>query len=112
MRKLLSLGFVIFCVMMSCHKKAVPVITTRTEQPPPPPKAAEPIVANADVENGKTVYTTTCVRCHNAKPVANWTAEEWKPILRAMIPKAKLDSAKAAQVTAYVNAFARKAPGF
>jgi len=57
---------------------------------------------------GKTIYTGKCTRCHEAKPVANWNAEEWKPILKSMIKKTRLDSLESAQVTAYVNEHCKK----
>ena len=96
-------------VFMSCHNKSVPTVADRTEHPAAPAKPAEPVVAAADLEAGKVVYTTKCSRCHAAKPVENWTAEGWQPILKSMIPKARLDSVQSYQVTAYVKANAKKA---
>ena len=96
-------------VLVACHKKAVPVIAARTEEPPPPAKTTPLVMSPSPaVEAGQIVYSTKCAKCHNAKPVQRWTTEEWKPILKSMIPKAKLDSTQSAQVTAYVEAFARK----
>lgn len=60
------------------------------------------------VAAGKTIYTGKCTRCHEAKPVANWNAEQWKPILKSMIKKTRLDSLESAQVTAYVNEYCKK----
>lgn len=91
----------------ACHNKSVPAIPARTEQPAPPPKAAEPALS-PDMAAGKVIYTTSCIRCHDAKPVANWTVEEWKPILKSMVKKSKLDSAQTVQLTVYVNAFAKQ----
>ncbi|RYG44676.1 MAG: hypothetical protein EOO01_19055 [Chitinophagaceae bacterium] len=96
-------------IFMSCHSKTAPTVATRTEQPVAPAKPAEPVVSAADLEAGHAVYTTKCSKCHATKPVDKWTVEGWQPILKAMIPKARLDSVQSAQVTAYVKANAKKA---
>lgn len=95
-------------VAVACHKKTVPTVTTRTEQPPPPPMAPAPVLTEVDVAAGKTIYETKCTRCHAAKPVENYTSERWTGILKSMVPKAKLDSMQAAQVTAFVYTHAKK----
>lgn len=109
MRKTFLFAAAATFIFMSCHRKAVPTVADRTEHPAAPAKPAEPIVSAADLEAGKVVYTTKCSRCHATKPLENWTAEGWQPILKSMIPKAKLDSVQSAQVTAYVKANAKKA---
>jgi mono/diheme cytochrome c family protein len=109
MKKMIYSSILVLFIIGACHKKALPVITARTEEPPPPAKTTPPVALTSPaIEAGQVIYTTKCVRCHNAKPVQRWTVEDWKPILRSMIPKAKLDSTQSAQVTAYVEAFARK----
>ncbi len=106
----LMLSIAVLALAVSCHNKTAPAITSRTEQPPPPPPPVPPmnVVAKADIEAGRMVYTGQCVKCHQAKPVDNWTNEEWQPILRSMIRKARLDSMQSMQVTAYVAANAKK----
>ena len=103
----LSVAILIAFLLSSCHKKAVPVITSRTEQPAAP-VVVTPVYASKEIEAGQLVYTTSCTKCHDAKPVQRWTVDEWKPILRSMIPKSKLDSTQAADVRAYVNAYAKR----
>ena len=107
MKKLIVASTLIVLVA-ACHKKTMPTITTRTEQPPPPAKPVVPVAVATDVEAGKAIYTTQCARCHSPKPVDNWTVEEWQPILRSMIPRARLNEAQRAQLTAYVTANAKK----
>src|SRR5262245_53444810 len=107
MKKNIIIIATLLVTIAACHKKSIPVITERTVEPPPPPKST-PAFASKEIEAGQVIYTTKCVRCHNAKPVQRWNVEEWKPILKAMIPKSKLDSAQSAQLTAYVNAFAKQ----
>lgn len=108
MRKTFLFAAAAAFIFMACHNKAVPTVADRTEHPAAPAKPAEPVVSAELLEAGKLVYTTKCSRCHAAKPVENWTAEGWQPILKSMIPKAKLDSVQSAQVTAYVKANAKK----
>ncbi|MGC4038003.1 MAG: cytochrome c [Chitinophagaceae bacterium] len=96
MKKLLVLSVLIVSIA-ACHKKAAPTTAV---------PAAAPV--DATVEAGHNIYTTKCTKCHAAKVVDNYTTEKWADILKAMIPKAKLDETEAAQVTAYVNANAKK----
>jgi cytochrome c2 len=96
MKKVLVLSVMIVFIAAACHKKAAPTAAV--------PAAPDPAL----VEAGKTVYATKCTKCHAAKVVENYTAEKWVGILASMIPKAKLDDTEAAQVTAFVNAGAKK----
>ncbi|MCG2614482.1 hypothetical protein LZZ85_09330 [Terrimonas sp. NA20] len=96
-------------IFVACHNKTAPTVATRTTLPEAPAKPAEPVVSAETLAAGHTIYSTRCAKCHGEKPVANWTAEEWKPILKSMIPKARLDSVQSVNVTAYVNANAKKA---
>ena len=103
MKKVFVLSVLIVFITAACHKKAVPAATVET-----PAGTAVAAPDPALVEAGKLVYTTKCTKCHAAKVVENYTTEKWAGILQAMIPKAKLDDAESAQVTAYVNANAKK----
>jgi cytochrome c5 len=105
-KKLIALS--VFCVVIAaaCHKKAVPTATPGTTDTN---VAAAPAADHAALlEAGKTIYTTKCTKCHPAKPVENYDVAKWEGILKAMIPKAKLDETESAQVTAYVNENAKK----
>lgn len=109
MKKWIVAGMAVtILVMAACHKKAVPTVADRTEQPAPPPKAIAGAATEADLAAGKTVYETKCTRCHAAKPLEAFTQERWVGILKSMVPKARLDSTQTMQVTAYVNAHAKK----
>lgn len=109
MKVFTSISIISICliVVVACQRKAAPVITNRTVEPPPPAKV-EPVFASKEIEAGQVIYTTKCVRCHDAKPVQRWNVEEWKPILRSMIRKSKLDSTESSNVTLYVNYHAKK----
>ena len=119
----------VFAIAVSCNRKSAPVIAQRTELPPPPPGAeptpppALPVAVTAtpspspmpmmgvsatDLEAGRIIYTTKCSKCHQAKPVENWTVDQWQPILKSMIRKSKLDSIESSQVRVWVNTHAKK----
>jgi cytochrome c5 len=105
---ILSLGIFAF----ACSPKTAPTTTsTETKTSAPEPATAgvsASSTATTMIEAGHTVYDTRCGRCHGLKDVTKYTAQQWDGILKAMIPKAKLDETQAAQVTAYVMANARK----
>ena len=108
MKKLLAGIIACLIIIAACHRKTVPAVV---ETPPPPAAPAAPVVpvvAAADLEAGKRIYETKCIRCHTAKPVDTYTEARWVGILRSMVPKARLDSLQTAQLTLYVNANAKK----
>ncbi len=63
---------------------------------------------SVSMEKGKTVYVTKCVGCHTLKNPGDYTVDQMNTILKAEIPKAKLDSKEAEQVTAYLLANSKK----
>ena len=63
---------------------------------------------SVSVEKGKTVYVTKCNTCHALKNPGDYTVDQLSTILKAEIPKAKLDSKEAEQLTAYLLANAKK----
>jgi mono/diheme cytochrome c family protein len=108
MKLILFLCVTLSIVVLACHKKIIPAISTRTQQPVAPTAAAAPVYAAADIEAGKIIYTTKCVKCHKPKPVENYTVGRWVGIMKSMAAKSKLDSIQKMQVTAYVNTNAKK----
>lgn len=106
---MISAVLLITATIPACRRKTAPQIADRTDIPAKPVAVTSSAASAADIEAGKQIYTVgKCVKCHEAKPVDHWTTEQWKPILKSMIPKAKLDSIQRVQVTAYVNLHARK----
>ena len=63
---------------------------------------------SVSAEKGKTVYVTKCNTCHALKNPGDYTVDQMNTILIAEIPKAKLDSKEAEQVTAYLLANSKK----
>jgi len=112
-RLLLPATILLFTGWMACSPRTKPTVTTAPEAPVTQTEETIKETAAdreraATLEAGKVVYNGKCTRCHAPKPVDNWNTEEWKPILKSMIRKSKLDSVESAQVTAYVNANCKK----
>ncbi len=70
------------------------------------PTFRKPETSARDVE--KTVYVTKCNSCHALKIPSDYTADQMKNILKVEIPKAKLSSKEAEQVTAYLLANSKR----
>jgi cytochrome c5 len=100
-------------IFFSCAKKI-------TQPEPPPAPAVNQVVPPADtpkevakkmegpeVVAGKQTFTTKCARCHGLKEPANFTAQEWVPIMDRMAIKANLDAAEKTNVLAYVSFHAK-----
>jgi len=60
------------------------------------------------IEAGHTLFTTKCTQCHREKPIGKWTYEKLRPVLGAMVRKAKLSNAEIGQISAYVHANSKK----
>lgn len=121
-----------FVILVACNRKTVPAAAQ------PAPVAEAPVVKDTvavvkapvpatnpgmmvstaaitpmsgsamDNEAGRMIYTTKCAKCHEAKPLENWTVVDWQPILKSMIKKSRLDSVQDFQVRLYVNTHAKK----
>lgn len=93
--------------VFGCAKKITAPATPAIIQPAPePPKAVIKSESPAAIA-GKNIYTTKCAVCHEAKPLADWTVQEWVPIIDRMAPKAALNEAQKADLKAYINAHAK-----
>jgi len=54
------------------------------------------------------LYNLRCGGCHGLPTPSDFTVEDWKPIMAAMAPRAKLTAEETNWVLAYVNANAKK----
>jgi len=100
MKKLI--GFIVLnsFIVIACHKKSVPVITSRTTKPVI--LKTEGIYA-PDTVAGKTLFVNYCNRCHGLPDIPLYSAKRWDIILTSMIPKARLSKEQGAHVTAYIK---------
>ena len=104
------LVFLSAVVILACHKKTVPEISSRTEFPPAPKFSVQSFPENSPeaIAAGKIIFETRCNRCHELKVVDVYTPERWTSILQTMIPRARLNEEQAKQVRSYVIANAKK----
>ena len=107
---LLTLLFITIAFgIYSCARKTVPAIPDRPVEPVTGNRAdSSGLTSSNPLVAGKAIYQIKCTKCHKEKPVSDWTAEEWKPILNSMVKKAKLNDLEISQVTQYVNTHAKK----
>lgn len=98
--------FVIAFVIISCQKKAFPVITARKTEASSPVKALGDI--KPDPERGKIIFTNRCGNCHELPKPDQYTTQRWDGILSYMIPRARLNEEQGVHVTAYLKANAAK----
>ncbi len=59
--------------------------------------------------HGRTIYLTSCARCHSPQPISRYDAGTWEKKLPQMIDDANLDLADEDALRAYLEA-ALKAP--
>jgi len=61
-------------------------------------------------DDGARIWRTTCGRCHNARPAAEFNAEQWPVIVSHMRTHADLTRSEADAVAAFLSAAAEAAP--
>ena len=98
---------IISIIFFACHRKTVAasddiIISNKTKSETKAPINSETASA------GQTIYNNRCGRCHYLKTPQDYTSQQWDNILKTMVPKAKLNSEEAKQVTAYVMEHAKK----
>ncbi|HEU4573571.1 MAG TPA: hypothetical protein VFS36_01110 [Chitinophagaceae bacterium] len=109
MKKTILLSLTAAVFMLACHKKTVPEKTVlQTDQSSQTTQPTADATAGALVEQGKTVFSEKCNKCHALKNPADFTAQQWNGILKSMAPKAKLTDDQTKQVMAYVLANAKQ----
>lgn len=103
MRKRSIIAFMAATVlfMVNCTPKASKAIAEM------PVESKDQIVAQytpAQLEQGKTIFTGNCAKCHKLKDPGSRTPAEWNKVLKRMIPKAKLSDDDGKLVRAYLIA--------
>ncbi len=109
MNILLSI-FLTALLLVSCHSKSVPVITSRDAPPLKFKNNTYPPIANvaADTAKGKALYNTACGKCHSLPTLTAYNQQNWEGYLSSMFPRTNLTTENAYHVRAYVLAFAAK----
>lgn len=57
-----------------------------------------------DELSGSSIYSTKCGKCHAPKNVRAYTFSQWQPILKKMIPNAKLSKDEEENLVSYIKA--------
>lgn len=88
------------------------VYSCKTQQTTSPTSETNSVIANLSNEEmmkkGEDLFNLRCGRCHGLPTPSEHTVADWKPIMDAMAPKAKLTPEETNWVLAYVNANAKK----
>ena len=136
MKKLIVLSFICAVGVISCGKKIMPESDANNSSKSSNDKSAKSGTQSAttntsatstpsfnnmqrsvpnnensrsvSMENGKTIFVTKCNNCHALKNPGDYTVDQMNTILKAEIPKAKLSSKEADEVTAYLLANTKK----
>lgn len=57
---------------------------------------------DGELAPGREIYFGKCIKCHLPEPVQNYSAAQWREIVRDMAPEAKLTPAEEAALLHYV----------
>ena len=58
----------------------------------------------AMMARGRLIYTTSCIACHVARPVTQFSPAKWQELVARMAPRAKLASTDRVAVESYLVA--------
>jgi cytochrome c5 len=95
--KILTLAVLATIIYSCASKSSVPVATAPKEEV----KVAT--VLTPDLAEGKSLYENSCARCHKLYDPKDFNAEQWKPIVLRMAPKARLDEVQGQKIYNYLT---------
>jgi cbb3-type cytochrome oxidase cytochrome c subunit len=98
---------VVGVMAISCARKSVPVIPSRTREIDEK-KTVDVSNIVADTARGRMIFTNRCGRCHDLPQPIQYNAKRWDGILASMIPKANLNEVQALHIKAYLEENAGK----
>jgi len=91
-------------LMTQCATKTSKAITAG---PVPGPEQIMKEYTAAQLEQGKTIWQSSCNKCHKLFDPGSRTPEKWNNVLKRMIPRAKLNMDDGKLVRAYLIANAK-----
>ncbi|NNT73185.1 cytochrome c [Flavobacterium sp. IMCC34852] len=95
--KVLALAVLATIIYSCASKSSVPTAATPKEEV----KAA--VTLTAELAEGKSLYENSCARCHSLYKASDFNAEQWKPIVARMAPKARLNEAQGQKIYNYLT---------
>ncbi|OYU79405.1 MAG: cytochrome C [Flavobacterium sp. BFFFF1] len=98
--KIILLSFAA-ALVLSCNANKAAVADV---PPPPPPPVEKPVVAAVSDAHakGQSLYENNCAKCHKLFAPADFSQQDWRPILARMQKKARLDDADMGLITNYI----------
>jgi len=96
--KVLALA-VLATTIYSCASKSGATATAT----PPKEEVKAATVLTPELAEGKSLYENSCARCHKLYDAKDFNAEQWKPIVLRMTPKARLNEAQGQKIYNYLT---------
>lgn len=104
MKKILTLSCILAAVLIMANCTPKVAGTVADKEPAPTKSQVMASFTKDQLEQGHTLYTNNCGKCHGLKDPDSRTPVEWNNILKKMIPKAKLNYDDGKLVRAYLVA--------
>jgi len=95
-------------IVYSCKTQTTTPVETKTTSSGPIMATTATLSKEEMLKKGEDLFNLKCGRCHGLPSPADYTVADWKPIIAAMAPKAKLNADETNWVLAYVNENAKK----
>jgi cytochrome c5 len=95
--KVLALA-VLATIIYSCASKTA-VATTEVKKD----EIKFATVMTPELAEGKSLYENNCAKCHSLYKASDFNAEQWKPIVLRMTPKARLDETQGKKIYDYLT---------
>ena len=95
--KVLTLAVLATFIYSCASKSTLPTVETPKEE------IKFAVTLTAELAEGKSLYENSCGKCHQLYAPSDYNAEQWKPIVSRMTPKAHLDDAQGKKIYAYLT---------
>ncbi len=99
MKKYLFTTAFVMAILYSCNSQSTPVKAIENNDT----SSNNFGVSKDQLATAASLYEARCGKCHGLPEIKDHSAEEWKPIMDAMAPKAKLTPEEKNWVLAYVS---------
>jgi cytochrome c5 len=84
---------VVAVLLFSCSSKSnIPTVEVPKEK-----------VLSPELAEGKSLFENSCGRCHQLYNAKDFSAEQWKPIVKRMQKEANLDDAQGLKIYNYLT---------
>ena len=93
--RILALGVVAVLAYSCATKSSMPSAAAETK--------ATPAVLSPELAEGKSLFENSCARCHKLYDPKDFSAEQWKPIVLRMTPKARLNEEQGQKIYNYLT---------